>query len=434
MQRPVYLSSLRLRNRFALTNIFCLVALFASGLPAQSLHLESQSFDATTLTHFTNERFTFSTATQDGRGPIERTVESGALVRWGAWTGVGRRPAVWLSDGSWLAGRHRIEGNQVFVRSDWLECPPLSLDSLRGLVPNPPKSLRKWGELQREMLNVSGEEDTVWLTSGAKLQGIVEVRSLTAAPEDGAVVQVGAKQVVVDWSEVRAIVFSPALLGPVPQFPDAFTIGLSDGSLLACRAAQARTASELSGEIKFELMHGVVLSAFDEPADFAKAIKFLAGTPPATKRLSGFEVAQYKHLSDNELVWKLGSGKDCYGRPLFVDQPWQGIIPDGLAMHSTSQVAFRSDGKASRLLAELRIATPRLAGSVRHADLRCRVLVARDGKLSEVANLALDRDRSSQLLDCDVAGAQLVVLRVESADRGQLGDHVLWLDVRLFEP
>jgi hypothetical protein len=59
-------------------------------------------------------------------------------------------------------------------------------------------------------------------------------------------------------------------------------------------------------------------------------------------------------------------------------------------------------------------------------------MLARGGKLQQVATFNLDRsETSAKPVDVDISGAQLLVLVTEEADFAQYGDHVLWLDARI---
>jgi hypothetical protein len=51
-----------------------------------------------------------------------KTVDNSAIVRWGAWPGSLQKSAVWLTDGSWLAGRVEFNSPQAITHhSDWFQ-------------------------------------------------------------------------------------------------------------------------------------------------------------------------------------------------------------------------------------------------------------------------------------------------------------------------
>jgi hypothetical protein len=109
-----------------------------------------------------------------------------------------------------------------------------------------------------------------------------------------------------------------------------------------------------------------------------------------------------------------------------------GIIDRGLATHSSSQVAYRLDGNEKKFLSEVVLARPTDGADERLGSAACQVMLARAGKLQQVASFSLDRsDSSPKPISVDISGAQLLVLVTEQADFDQYGDHVLWLEARI---
>jgi len=101
-------------------------------------------------------------------------------------------------------------------------------------------------------------------------------------------------------------------------------------------------------------------------------------------------------------------------------------------MHSSSQVAYRLDGSEKRMLVEVQLAKPADGANEQLGSVNCQVMVARAGKLQQIADFHLDRSRSDpHFLDLDISGSQLLVLVTDQSDFAQYGDHVLWLDARI---
>ncbi|MCA9132122.1 MAG: NPCBM/NEW2 domain-containing protein [Planctomycetales bacterium] len=361
----------------------------------------------------------------------ETRIESQRIVRWGSWPGIRQEQAVWLSNGSWLCGDIRLPtAETVEVDSDWLQYPTLPLRAVRGLLLMPPRSLARWLDLQSQMESARGERDVLWLTRGRKLSGVIRwpANAANSSPIQALQVDAGGQLVDLPLHEIQAIVFSPALLGALPQNPPGWLIGLVDGSLL-----QATSLVPSSSRMTLDL--GVVGKAvsYDPPQEFARSLVLASRDTAGTSPLSRQPVASYRHLPDSTLSWQLGTDRDCLGRPLCTST---GITPSGLAMHSDSQVAYRWDGSPARLLAEVRLALPPPQADGRLGSVHCQVLLAREGALQTVHEFSLDRrptapHGSVEYIDLDITGAKLIVLVTEKSDFAQYGDHCLWLDARV---
>lgn len=353
-------------------------------------------------------------------------VRSPQVVSWGSWKGICKQSGVWLSDGSWICGDVSLSSAGVEITSDWLNCPPIPLQRVRGVVLTPAASLSGWSQLQNQLQQADGNQDFVWLNSSQTLSGIVD---WNATGKEMFRLETGGKQIPITEEEVRAIVFSPALVGRIAEKSLGLSIGLKDGSLLRTRDVQSSREN-----LEITLLNRLKLSTLDDDSSFAAAICYLAETPNDYVFLSDLEPASYRHLSDLSLKWKLGINKDVIDRPLTLQN---GIVDKGLAMHSSSQAAYRWDGKAGTFLAEIVLAEPFQGADRRLGSVTCRVLLAQDGKLETAAEVQMHRsspDAPSRTIQVDVTGAQLVVLVTEEADMGQSGDHVLWLSPRISKP
>jgi NPCBM/NEW2 domain len=151
------------------------------------------------------------------------------------------------------------------------------------------------------------------------------------------------------------------------------------------------------------------------------------------QQLDQLKPASYRHVSDNQLEYGLGIGRDVNGNPLqFGSRRQSGIAFRGVALHSSARAAYRWDGSPGKFLTEVQLAPT--AG--RLGSVICKVVLARGGNLQTVSEFSLRAGDgvTSHLVDIDIDGAQLVVLVVEKADQGQVGDHVLWLDARFSTP
>lgn len=408
--------------------VISLAACLVSPAAAQTLHTTGAIFDEARLFLVAETAaWRFELGTDSTRS---LTIERAELVRWGTWSGILSAPAVWLQDGGWVCGSLNIEdGKQIRVESDWLQLPPIPMDIVRGLVLTPPASFSRWQQLRLEMAQASGQQDALWLSGGRRLNGIIRWPPTTWSETSQLNVEAGGQILAIAVDEIQAIVLSPALTGKLPARQSSLQVGLVDGTLLHARSLELATS-----EARVTLASGLEMQSLDPPTIFgSEAITFLA-QPPGDERvvlLSDLDPASYRHVADSTLAWQLGVDRDLYGFPLATVA---GQAFRGLAMHSSSQVAYRWDGSPGKLLAEIVFAVPHPQADPRTGSVSCRVMIVRSSELETVTEISMQRGASSssaQTIDVDVSGAKLIVLVTEKADYRQFGDHVLWLDARV---
>jgi hypothetical protein len=396
---------------------------FSTSSQAQQLHLSDRI-----VTHCTLESLDASGFSFEG----QPNVSVDKIVRWGTWPGILKQQATWLADGSWLVGEFQIQrdGTQLEVDSNWLQVPLIELPAVRGFVVSPPASRSKWRELQSRMAAVDGGQDVVWLNNQQRVAGVIRWRAGERSDwVDRLVLENGNHQTEILLADIQAVVLSPALLGPVPE-PTGITVGLTDGSLLrGCQLASSKD------RLVFRVADGIQVQSLDSVADVAPSLCYLTGAPKGVQFLSDLKPASYRNLSDNALTWELGIDRDVYGKPLLL---CEGFAAKGLALHSSSQVAYRWDGSAGQFLAEVQLAPPDPMAAPNLGSVNCQILVAREGKLQRQKEFQLSRNlRSPEVasvdVDIDLSNAQLIVLVVEKSDFGQYADHVFWLDARVIK-
>jgi NPCBM/NEW2 domain len=362
--------------------------------------------------------------------PKSKSQELGSqtIVRWGSWRGIVDRSAVWLSDGSWLVGEIGwSERGKLTLQNRWLEVPSIPLQRLRGVILTPTASLQEWTELQQAIQSVTGEDDVVWLSDRGRLTGVVDWTSLENSTQLR--IKSAGQEVTVPIEEVIAIASSPALFSSTPTA--SLQIGLNEGSLLNVTEI---TSSEDNVEIA--LASDFKVQSLGSQTEFITAVNHLSYPQIANvQQLDQMKPASYRHVADNKLEFNLGVGRGVYGELLRIGQRGNaGIVVHGLALHSRAQVAYLWDKSPGKFLAEVMLAPS--AGPTGNA--LCQVLVARGGNLQTATEFRVSsnsnpkQQSTSHLVDVDITDAQLVVLVVEKADHGQLGDHVQWLDARFF--
>lgn len=416
--RQVFCSGLTLAGRLAIAVAWAVIA--STAIAQSTLHTSDEVVSNAQLVQMSEEgQWSF-----DIRGKL-RTVENSAIVRWGAWPGVIQKPAVWLSDGSWLAGQVEFNSPQeVTVHSDWFQPVKISLRSVRGIVMIAPASTGAWNRLQTQLEATTGGRDTIWLSGNRQIAGVLRFETDVLDRTHRYTLENAGQAIPVDASEVKAIVFSPTLLGKLAVQSKQEVLGIEDGSRL-----NIRKITEVTDRLHVELVDGLVLHSLDGRAEFCSGIACLSNQPQRTKFLADVEPASYKHIAQSQLTWPLGRNRDLLGQPLMNSV---GIIDRGLATHSSSQVAYRLDGSEKKFLAEVSLAKPADGADERLGSATCQIMVARSGELQQVATFNIDRsDASPKLVDVDISGAQLLVLVTEQADFAQYADHVLWLEARI---
>jgi NPCBM/NEW2 domain len=353
----------------------------------------------------------------------QKTLDMKQVFRWGTWHGIQHSPAVWLSDGSWVAGNIKFpSADQVAIRSDFFEPIDVPIRDVRGMVLASPGSLSGWIRLQTELKSAAGNRDTVWLKGNRQVSGVLRVVAVEGQVSPTIELENAGQKISLEYKEIQAIVFSPTLLGKQTQTWQGQSIGIADGSLLHLESMTTER-----GRVKFALSDHLVLKSLDSRPEFAKAVTYIANSQDASY-LSKLEPASYRNVTQSQLTWALGRDRDVAGFPLVSGN---GIVEHGVAMHSSSQAAYRWDGRQGRLLAEVRMARPVDGADPKLGSVICQVLLARDGKLQSVFSTKLDRsEQLGKLIDVDISGAKLVVLVTEQSDFGQHGDHLLWLDAR----
>lgn len=394
---------------------------------SQELHLGARVEPKSDLLSLTSAGWKFA--------ELKSPIPTSQIVRRGTWPGILKQQAVWLSDGSWLVGEIQFsDAGTLKIDNHWLDIPSIDLASVRGIVFNPPASLSKWLELQQQMLAAEGGQDLVWLLNKQRVAGVIRWPNKASTMEEFTL-DAGAQATSIGLESVAAIVLSPTLAGPLPRSPKQ-TIGLSDGSLL--RVDEVSVPTERA--VTLRLVSNLELKSVDPPAGFASAVSYLAGVVPGVTFLSDLQPASYRNASETKLAWELGVDADLTGKPLVFNQ---GVVFKGLSLHSSSQVAYRWDGSAARLLSQVVLAPVNPQAHVALGSVNCQVLVARGGKLVTVQEFKLARPAAQpqdpqqkpvsaqHTVDVDLTGAQLLVLIVEQGDFGQYGDHVFWLDARI---
>ena len=407
--------------------IFASCATALSQTP-QSLHTTDHVIFNASLVDMTEGHWHFRFP-EVGRESAELALRPSDVIRWGSMVGATEKPAVWLKDGSILCGKLEItdDGN-VGVTNDWFDVPPIDRSLVRVLVLQPPTTLKAWFELRSDITSLSGAEDVVWLRDAKRVSGVVRWTSASklAIENNGANLEIAMGDIV-------AIAFSPALFSDSADDTQGYELGLVDGTHLrepVLKPTDSNVELLIAGELRCQ--------SLDPPQQFYRSLVYLrgpkAGTNEALKTLmlADLPVANYRFNADSLLTWDLGVNSDVRGEPL---TDGNGEVPNGISLHSSSQVAYRWTGGEGKLLAEAQLvrADSRIDQNVSLAEAHCRVILARGGKLETVEEFRLSPQSHRHSIDVDLQNAQLIAIVVESERFGQYGDEVHWLNARIVE-
>ncbi len=361
------------------------------------------------------------------------------IVRWSSPRPVAAGSAVALLDGSWLSGQLQWTDEQtVKVNSKWFEPVELKVNNLRAVLLNASPSWFETQQNQDRMLSPTGSQDVVWKRGAESIAGIVSLNIKPGLVSGDAQrlnlsFKTPSATVATELSpnDIEGITFSPVLRRPITERRGQLIVTLRDG----CRLIVRQFKPTEDGRVQLVLAAGQTLVTLDEANTFVEAVTSLAGQPAGVTWLSELEPARYRLLeSTSQVPWPLGRDRDLFGKSL--PDEHGNLIEHALVVHAPAQVAYRADAKSQRLLAELSLLPPSPSGSPGPAfgSARCEVLVARNNQLTSVWKSEILRPGQPPVpVDADVSNAQLIVLLVDQADQGPLGDQVLWRDARLSE-
>jgi hypothetical protein len=221
--------------------------------------------------------------------------------------------------------------------------------------------------------------------------------------------------------KVQSIVFSVDFAQRV-RAGSAMEVGFRDGSLLEMTGWTV----DIDGRFCPDLAIPVRLQCESLKAATEQAC-YLANPKPEVRLLTDEKPASYRHSPQWSTKLNLGVNQTLFGEPVM----WRNqIVERALAMPSSSQCTFRLDGKQATFLAELMF--PEMDGSGATAgSVVAKVLVSRNRKLETAFTSKLMRPGDLASVHVDIANAELLVLLVEPADRGDAGDQLIWIEPRV---
>jgi hypothetical protein len=351
-------------------------------------------------------------------------------VRWGVFRGIVGHQAVWLSDGSWIAGKiFLVNDHHLEIRHDWLDVTTIPLAAVRAVLLQPSASLRDWMEWQVRFQQLQGDQDVVWLGNERQVAGVIQWSQLSSNAQS-LTMTISNRTHEVPSDQIAAIGMSPALLEPILDNQKSLRMGLDAGTLL-----NVTDVASAGQRLTFNSFALGKVTTLESSQKFIKAVNFLSADQiPGVEFLSHQTPSTYRFLSETELKFELGTNRGVDGDPLLVGGASRGgMVFSGLEMHSSAQVAYRLESYTGKLLTEARLAHP-LHSSSRLGHVRCKILTSTGDTLQVAQEFTLGRgiaDVQLKTIEVELNKAKMIALVVEKAEQGQWADRVQWLDARL---
>jgi hypothetical protein len=340
----------------------------------------------------------------------EVAVRVGKVVRWGNFVRASGGHRLRLVHGGEIVGYSiTIADRRVTLESDLIDSVNLSRDLVTAVILDMPQDVTSAADLQRRIDAAEQEQDTVLFANGDRLHG--EAVSLT---DEQLTFKSAASDLAIDRSRVAAVVFG--------QPPDrarrigiATRVGLRDGSRVL---ADKLTLKD--GKATIELAGGTTIAV---NGDTIVAVQPIGGD---AEYLSDRNDDGYRHIPFLSLVWDYGRDRSVTGDPLVADGR---LYLKGLGMHSAARITYDLKGQYRAFQAELAI-DDATAGQ---GSVTCRVFTDDgSGKWQLQYESPVIRGGEKPVpVEADLTGAKRISLLVDFADRGDVLDHINWLDARL---
>ena len=372
-----------------------------------------------------------------------RVLPAKDLVLWGRYRDSARGPQVLLTDGSLIVGdvlqlsREEITiGDSTGLGRVLWEPSLIPRQSVRAILFQPPADALARDKLIDALAGYDEREDELRLVGGEAVRGtllpgdsqVAGPQPSGALPEDFRIAIRGRSEpLVVSAAKVAAVVLGSS--GRRPAADAASTtamLGLSDGSLLACRGIRIGNA-----EVELELAAGGALTALHatlgaESHGFWDEVTLLEPLSPRVKYLSDLETIGYKHIPFTSIEWPFGRDRNVLSGRL---RSGGEVHLKGLGMHSAARLAYDLPAGWKRLEGE--IALDDAAGPGGSAVFKV-ILQDASGQWQAAYESPIVRGgEEPRPFAVNLKQASRAALLVEYADRGDVLDYANWLNVRL---
>lgn len=379
----------------------------------------------------------------------KQTVAKEALISWGLRREPGGRAMTLLNDGGILVGDVlALNGRRLrigidydgFSRNSLWEPLDIPLEQVCAVLLRPPSDPLERDRLALQARQAEGVQDTIYLTNGDRLRGIVRRSTIGQAPEgeedaagqggageeqdpvpEQVFLKLGGRDAAVPAQRIAAILFNPSLRNKPRVRGNPRWLGFRDGSWIRVRKVEA----DKGNGARLETATGLQLKT--ERRRFWSelcAVESLGSSQ--FDYLSDLPDAGYVHLPFLNSKWPLMRDRNVLGGRL---RSGDGVYTKGLGMHSVARVAYALDGKYRRFEADLAI--DRAAG--RKGSVVFRVFAdGGDGKFRLAHRSEILRGgEKPTAVSIDVRGARRLALIVDLADHGDVRDLANWLRARL---
>ena len=338
------------------------------------------------------------------------------LVHWGAPVEPRRSPWILLGDSGTLIGDVRGMKEEKLIFESFLFGETLiPLNKLKGILFAPEYEIREDNRFVEQIRKTESTQDTLWLVNGDSLSG-----ALIAWNENKITLRTEDDQLLLDRNRVKALSLRTRLRSRVDETAERVLIGLRDGSLLLARDIDTQDANSqvltTLGQIRLQP---------HDPGGLTNALVFLQPLGVEWIYLSDIDPLSYKHIPYFRMKWSYRRDRSVLGDPI---RSGGRIYIKGLGMHSTSRLAYQLEEEFRRFDGKLAIDDVTNG----HGSVVCRVYVDRTGDWQQVYESPVLRGGDAPVpFSIDVQGANRLSLIVDAAERGDVMDHVNWINARL---
>jgi len=349
-------------------------------------------------------------------GTHQHAMQLKDLVHWGAPVEPRRGTWVLLGDSGTLIGDVRGMKEEKLIFESFLFGETLiPLNELNGVLFAPEYEIREDNRFVDKIRKTAGTQDTLWLVNGDSLAG-----ALIAWNENKITLRTEDEQLLLDRNRVKALSLRTRLRSRVDDTAGRVLIGLRDGSLLVARDIDTQDANS---QILTTL--GKIRLQPHDPGGLTNALVFLQPLSVEWVYLSDIDPLSYKHIPYFTMKWSYRRDRSVLGGPI---RSGGRIYIKGLGMHSTSRLAYQLEEEFRRFDGKLAIDDVTNG----HGSVVCRVYVDRTGDWQQVYESPVLRGGDVPVpFSIDVQGANRLSLIVDAAERGDVMDHVNWINARL---
>ncbi len=274
----------------------------------------------------------------------------------------------------------------------------------------PPDQAANIPALLRRLASDRHPRDVVWLQNGDQLEGVLDGLQKQELRLD-----VARKLTTIPLSKVSALTLSSELSqAPRPRGPHARLV-LADGTRLTMVELSAASGKPLRGKTAFG-------ATVEIPLQQVIALDRLQAR---AVYLDELQPVRYEHTPYLDLKWNYTVGASVDRGDLRLAR---GTHDRGIGMHSASRLTYHVPAGAQRF--EALVGLDEIRG--RAGSVRLQVLVDdRPHPLEDNKDVTVARGALPVRLD--VRGAKTLTLVVEFGQRGDVGDHVNWVDARFIK-